>query len=122
MQALLFQLHDSYACAAELNVLVVEGDDAGNGCEVLTDDLPQGSCACAVKDSNASNIDQQSIIDEVGDGLQGFVHSHASHINLLLEVKMLLPDAVLSLAANHYRLSRFLFYGVIAELKPFEVH
>ena len=103
------QFHYRDACAAELDVLVVKGDDARDSVHVLTDGLAQGSCACAVKDADARGVDQQGIVDEVGNGLQGFVCPHASHINLLPEVEMLLPNAVSSLFAYHNSLSCFAF-------------
>ena len=92
------QFHYRDACAAELNVLVVEGGDARDSVQVLADGLTEGSCACAVEDADARGVDQQGIVDEVGDGLQGFVCSHTADVYLLLEVEMLLADAVLCLS------------------------
>ena len=95
----LFEFHNRNACAAELDVFVVVRDDAGDGVQVLADGLPKCSSTCAVQDTDARCVDQQSVVDEVGDSLQGFVGSHAPNVNLLLEVEVFLPDIVLSLAA-----------------------
>ena len=101
---LLFEFHYRDACAAELDVFVVVRDDARDGVQVLADGLPKCSSTCAVQDTDARCVDQQSVVDEVGDSLQGFVGSHAPHVNLLPEVEMLLPDAVLCLSAYDYSL------------------
>ena len=95
----LFEFHNRNACAAELDVLVVIRDNSGDGVQVLANGLPKRSCTCAVQDTDARCVDQQSVVDEVGDSLQGFVGSHAPNVNLLLEVEVFLPDIVLSLAA-----------------------
>ena len=95
----LFEFHNRNACAAELDMLVVVRDNSGDGVQVLANGLPKRSCTCAVQDTDARCVDQQSVVDEVGDSLQGFVGSHAPNVNLLLEVEVFLPDIVLSLAA-----------------------
>ena len=94
------KFHYRNACTAKLDVFVVSREDTRNRIQVLTNDLPQGSCACAVKNADAGGIDQQRIVDEVGDGLQSLVCTHSAHINLLSEVEVLLSDAVLRLACE----------------------
>lgn len=101
------EFHYGNACAAKLNMLIVGRGNARYGGEVLADDLSQGSCTCAVKDADTRGIDQQGIVYEIGDGLQGFVGSHPANIYLWMEFEMLLPYAVCRLLAYHYGLACF---------------
>ncbi len=50
---LLFEFHYRDAGAAELDVLVVVRDDAGDGVQVLADGLSKCSSTCAVQDADA---------------------------------------------------------------------
>ena len=42
--------------------------------------------SCSVKDTHTRHADEDSIINEIGDGLQRFVATHATDINVLLEM------------------------------------
>ena len=114
------ELDHSNTCSAELYVFVVGRDDARHGLQILPNDLPEGSCACAVKDADAGGIDQKSIVDEVGDCLQCFVSSHAPNIYLLSEVKVLLSDAVLRLSAHYHGLGCLVAFSFWRKWRGFQ--
>lgn len=74
------------AGATELDVLVVVVGDAGEGAEVLTDSEAEGAGAGAVEDADLGHGEEDGIVEEVHHGLEGFVGTHASDVDLLLEL------------------------------------
>lgn len=59
---------------------------SGNGFQILADKRAQDTRSCSVKDTHTRHADEDSIINEIGDGLQRFVATHATDINVLLEM------------------------------------
>ena len=74
--------------------------DGRHCAEVLTDELTEGTCACAVQDADASYADLYGIVDEQLHGVEGLVASHSAHVDILLEMEALLAHEVLCLAAD----------------------
>ena len=59
---------------------------SGNGFQILADKRAQDTRSGSVKDTLTLHADEDSIINEIGDGLQRFVATHATDINVLLEM------------------------------------
>ena len=70
------------------------------GSQVLPDEGAQNTCTRTVQDAYAADSYQDSIIDEIGDCLYGFVSAHTSDIDVLLEIQFLFVHPVLGFAAN----------------------
>ena len=79
-------INDRDTCSSELHVLVAEMADVGHSGKVLADELSQDAGARSVKDSHAWHTSQDSVIDEISDGIDGFIASHTSDIEVLMEV------------------------------------
>ena len=62
------------------------------GSQVLPDEGAQNTCTRTVQDAYAADSYQDSIIDEIGDCLYGFVSAHTSDIDVLLEIHKLKLD------------------------------
>ncbi len=81
----LCEIDDGDAGAAEADVFVAEGGDVGVGFQLLADEGLEDAVACAVKDAEARGVELHGVVEEVGDGLQGFVCPHSSYVDLVLE-------------------------------------
>ena len=68
--------------------------DAGDGREVLSDQLSEDAVACAVKDADAVGTDLDGVVNEVGDGLQRLVATHAAEVDLLAEMQAFLVHGI----------------------------
>ena len=68
--------------------------DAGDGREVLSDQLSEDAVSCAVKDADAVGTDLDGVVNEVGDGLQRLVATHAAEVDLLAEMQAFLVHGI----------------------------
>ena len=73
-------------------MLVSEVGNIRYGGQILAYQLAQDTCTRAVKNAHPGYAHQNSIVDEISDGIDGFVASHASHIDILFEVQLLVVD------------------------------
>lgn len=110
MYIILRQFYHSDASPTELYVFVTGVHDGGDGAEILTDELAEGSCASAVKDADAGHTNLCGVVDEMLDGIEGFVTTHPSYVDLLLEMEALLAHGVLRLASEESDACRRLLF------------
>ena len=80
------ELYYRDAGAAELYVLVATACHGRVGLQVLADEGAQDAIACAMQDTYARHAEQYGIVDVVGDSLQRLLATHATHVDVLLEV------------------------------------
>ena len=83
------------AGSAKLHMLVSIVGDIGDGSEVLTDELAQDAVALAMEDAHALHTHEDGIVDEVLHGIERFVATHASHVEVLVEVLAVTVDGLL---------------------------
>ena len=96
----LFEFDDGDADAAELDVFVFEAADVGDGGEVVADELAEDTCTCAVQDSYGGDVGENGVVDEVGDGLYGFVAAHAADVYFMFEMELFFVEGVGGLGAD----------------------
>ena len=96
----ILQIDDCDACATKLHVFVGEVRDVGDCGEVLADELAQNAVSLSVKDAHARHSHKDGVVDEIGDGIEGFVASHPSHVEVLMEVLPVGVDGLARLAAD----------------------
>lgn len=82
------------ACTTELNVFVAIVRNVGYGSQILAYQLAQNTRSCAVKDAYSRHANEDGVVDEIGNGIDGFVASHASHVEILTEVQLAVVDHV----------------------------
>ena len=83
------------AGSAKLHMLVGIVGDIGDSSEVLTDELAQDAVALAMEDAHALHTHEDGIVDEVLHGIERFVATHASHVEVLVEVLAVTVDGLL---------------------------
>lgn len=88
------EVDDGDAGTAETDVFVVVGGYATDCGEVVADALAEGTCACTVEYADALGAELDGIVDKIGDCLQCFISPHATHVYLLLEVKLPAAEVV----------------------------
>ena len=86
------EVDDGDAGAAEADVFVMGGLDAGAGAQELAYGLTQGAGAGAVEDADASLGELDGVVDEVHCGLDGLVGAHAADVDFGLEGELLLAQ------------------------------
>ena len=96
----LMQFYDCDASSAKLHVFVAAACYGGIGLQVLADEGAQDAIARAVQYAHSGHAEQHGIVDVVGHGLQGLFASHATHVDVLLEVQAALRDILLCLLAQ----------------------
>lgn len=97
---MLLELYHRDARAAELYVLITCVTDRWHGLEVLTYELSEDACTCAVQNSHTLHAHLGSVINEMHYGVEGFFASHASYIDVLFEGKGFLAHRVLRLTSK----------------------
>ena len=102
----LLDFDDGDAGAAETDVFVAVVGHAADGVEVLADHGAQGAGAGAVEDAYTVLLEENSIVDEVVDGREGFFCTHSSHIEFGTEVEFLFIDGVARLLTDEGRYLR----------------
>ena len=75
-------------------MLVAEVADVGHGGKVLPYELTQNARACSVQNAYARHANEDGIVDEVGDGIDGLVATYATDIKVLAEVLFTVVDDV----------------------------
>ena len=104
-------------------MLVTSTANGWNGVEVLTNNLAEGSGACAVEYAYAVGTNLNGIVDIKLNGVERFVAVHATNIYFLPEMQRCLSHEVLCCATNkscpHCRL--FLF-GLLSGHKSVHFH
>ena len=88
----LFKINNRDSCSSELHMLIGEVGDIGNGSQVFTDELSENTRSCAVENTYPADSHQNGVVDEIGDGIDGLVTTHAPHIQILLELTPSLVD------------------------------
>ena len=68
-------------------MLVAEGSDVGNRAQILTYQLSENTRSCAMENTYARHANKDGVVDEIGDGIDSLVASHASDIEILTEVQ-----------------------------------
>ena len=81
-------------------MLIVEVADARDGRQILTHQLAEDARSRPVEDADALGTDLDSVVDEIGYGLEGFVAAHTTYVDLLFEVETLLVHLVGRLLAE----------------------
>ena len=81
------EFDDGYACSAEADVFLVEVGDGGHGGKVLADECLEDACACSMEDFHSGRSRYAGVVDEVCEGLDGLIASHASHVELFAEIE-----------------------------------
>ena len=104
---MLFQLYDSDASTAELHMLVAIALDTAHTVQVLTDGHFQRAGTRAMQDAHALGIELDGIIDEIGNGLQGLVGTHAAHVDIGFEIQLARTYLVGRAAAQRFGLGQF---------------
>ena len=56
--------------------------------QVFTDGNFQSTCSRAMQDANTLCAELDSVINEIGDRLQGLVGTHATHVNVGFEIQL----------------------------------
>lgn len=74
--------------------------------EILAYKCAKNTCSGSMQDTYTAYPDKYGIINEISYGLNGFVTSHASHIDILLEVQLLFVHAILRFTADKSCLRR----------------
>ena len=64
------------------------------GGKVLAYQLAQDARACSMQDSHARHAYEYGVVDEVGDGVDGLVATHATYVQVLAEVLSAVVDDV----------------------------
>ena len=64
-----------------------------------------------MEDAYSRHADEGGIVDEIHHGIEGFVASHAAHVEVLLEVELLLVDSLAGLSAYGHERARFFALG-----------
>ena len=75
-------------------MLILEMCDSGDSFEVLSDDLPKNARPGAVQDTHPRAAHLYGVVDKVGNGLNSFIGTHASHVDFLFEVELFFPHIV----------------------------
>ena len=96
----LLEVYYCDACSTELDMFVAVTFHFLDGIEVLADELFEDASTGAVENSHARLTELDGIVDEVGDGLNGFVAAHATYINVGLEIELTCTHFVGSGIAN----------------------
>ena len=60
--------------------------DVGDRVQILADELAQDACARSMKDAHAAHAYQDGIVDEMHHSVNSLVASHATHVQVLMEV------------------------------------
>lgn len=68
--------------------------------KILTDELAEDACARSVEYAYAGHADKNGVVDEIGDGRDGFVAAHAADIEVLLEVEFAVVYCLAGLASH----------------------
>ena len=83
-------------------MLVAEVADVGNGAQILTYQLSQDACTCAMQNAHATHAYEDRIIEEMHHGVEGLVASHTSYVEVLMEVlAMVLHRGACNLGGLH---------------------
>ena len=72
----------------------------GNGGQILADELAQNTRSSTVQNAYSRHSHKDGIVDEIGDGIDGFVASHAADVDVLLEVQFAVIDDVAGIVRN----------------------
>ena len=91
------EVDDCDAGASEADVFVMVGGDVGVDSELCADESLQDTVACTVEDADLTCGELDCVVKEVRDGLYGFVGSHATHVDLILEVELTTATVLRSL-------------------------
>ena len=62
--------------------------DVGNSGQILAYQLAQNTGSRTVQDSHARHAYEDGIVDEIGDGVDSLIASHAAHVEVLTEVQL----------------------------------
>ena len=107
------EIYDGDAVAAELDMLVVIVLDGGNGVQILADKVAQYAVTSAVKDAHSAHAYKGGIINKVHYGLDCFITTHATHIDIGLEGQFSVVYVIMRLLAHIRGSADFLdFYGL----------
>ena len=82
----LLKINYRNAGTAELNMLIGIMRHIWNAAQVLPDELSENSVALAMKNSNSWHTYQDGIVNEILNGIQCFIATHTSYIQILVEV------------------------------------
>ena len=74
---------------AKLHMLVLAACHIRYRLQVLTDELAQNAVALAMQNAHTRHSYKYSVVDEVLHSVQSFVATHATHIEILMEVELM---------------------------------
>lgn len=94
------QIYHRNSCSSELYVFVLIVGYPGNTGQVLSYQGAEDTVSCSMKNAYTADAQQDSVVDEVGHGLDGFVSAHTPHVDVVLEVELLFIHVVLCLGAD----------------------
>lgn len=71
-----------------------------NAAQVLPDELSENSVALAMKNSNSWHTYQDGIVNEILNGIQCFIATHTSNIQILMEIGLVSINRLAGLLAD----------------------
>ena len=79
-------------------MLVAEVLYVGNSGQIRANQLAQNACSSTVQDAYARHTDEDGVVDEIGDGVDGFVAAQTPDVDVLMEVQLAVVDDVTRIA------------------------
>ena len=83
------EIYNRNSRTAKLHMLVLAACHIRYRQQVLTDELAQNAVALAVQNAHTRHSYKYSVVDEVLHSVQSFVATHATHIEILMEVELM---------------------------------
>ncbi len=77
------------ACTAKLYMFIGIMRHIWDTAQILTDELAQNAISLSMKDSNSWHSYQDGIINEILNGIECFIATHTSYIQILVEVGLM---------------------------------
>lgn len=88
------ELCHRYSRSAEAYVFVVVSYHVGDRREILPYELSEDAVTFAMEDAHLLHIYEDGVVDEISDGVEGLVASHAPHVKVVTEVALPLSNGV----------------------------
>ena len=83
------EIYNRNSRTAKLHMLVLAVRNVRHRLQVLTDELAQNAVALAMQNAHTRHSYKYSVVDEVLHSVQSFVATHATHVEILMEVELM---------------------------------
>ena len=94
-------------------MLISEVGNIRYSAQILANQLAQNACACTMQNAYTTHAYEDAVIEEMHDGVKGFVASHTPHVEVLMVVlTMVLHRGTSDLGGLHCEVSVFRGYGL----------